>query len=104
MSVEKERHALATSRVQGALVGLVVVALFAVFWFFVALGIDRGAEVQAHPDPLRDWSTGRVIAELGDYTQLFDCAQIGATGMSGYVWVKTDRLGAPTRVLLICKP
>lgn len=104
MQADTERHALALSRMQGARVFLALVVVAGVFGAIVFAGIDRSTAASARPDPLRDWSTSRVFAELGDYTQIFDCAQIGAQGMSGFVWVKTNALGQPTRILLICRP
>lgn len=97
------RHEM-SHRVEGALVGLAVVAVAAVFFLVLLPG---GSKIANAPraDPLRGWSTQRIMAELGDYDQKIDCAEFGLQGLKGYVWVKVDALtGQPTRFLFLCRP
>lgn len=93
-----------SAAIRGAIAGLGVVALLAMFALLVALGVNKVEKVQARPDLLRDWSTARVMDELGDYDQRVDCANFGLDGFTGYVYVKTDALGMPKRLLILCKP
>lgn len=69
------------------------------FFFVLKVGGDayrHHAEIQPK---LADWSNSRIVAELGDYTQKIDCADLGASGLTGYVWVDQ----AHRRIIFICK-
>jgi hypothetical protein len=93
------RHPL-QSRFDGALVGFAVVALAAVFFLVLLPGLAHVHKtVASRPVLLRSWPTSRVMGELGEYTQKIDCASIGATGLTGYLWVDQ----AHRRIVLICK-
>lgn len=93
-----------STTIRGALVGLGVVAIAAVFALGLLPGMARVAEAKQAPR-LNSWSTARIMDELGDYDQRVDCAEFGLQGLTGYVWVKVDTLtGQPTRFLFLCKP
>lgn len=103
LSLNDERLAKTRPRIEGALVGLAVVALAAVF-FLVLLPTASKVANAPRPDPLSGWSTQRLMEGLGEYDQRIDCADLGLQGLTGYVWVKLDRLtGRPTRFLFLCK-
>lgn len=94
------RHA-ATPRVQGALVGLAVVALAALFFFVLAPLLPKTVDAaEARNDLLRAWASERVKAELGEYDERVpDCGGM-AQGLTGYVWVDEGH----ARILILCEP
>jgi len=93
------RH-VGSHRIDGALVGFGVVALAAVFFLVLLPGVAHvQRDIATRPEPLRSWSTARMIAELGEYTQKMDCADMGAPGLTGYVWVDQPH----RRIVFVCK-
>lgn len=105
VDMNREKLDRALPIIRGLLAGLAVVAIAAVFAIGFLPGMAGVVASQKAPDPIGEWSTAKIMGELGDYDQLFDCAQVGLPPeLSGYVWVKTDLAGQPTRFLFICKP
>lgn len=102
MALNREKLDKARPRIEGLLCGLGIVALAAVFFLVLLPGAARVASNRA-PEPLRGWSNARIMAELGEYDSKIDCAQLGLQGLDGYVWVKLNLAGQPTRFLFICK-
>lgn len=93
------------SLVRVALVGLAPVLCAAIVGFIAFAGVNKIEEAKAKPNLLRSWSNARIHEEMGEYDQRLDCAQIGAPGLTGYVWVKVNALtGQPTSVLFLCEP
>lgn len=88
----------ASHRVDAVLCGVIIAAIGAVFWLVFLGLVPRAAEVKDRPVPLRDWSTGRIMAELGEWDQRLDCAQLGAPGLTAYVFVRQGDL------IFVCKP
>lgn len=89
----------ASHRVDGALVGLAVVALAGVFFFVVKVGGEAYRDHRAKPPPLHSWSNERVVNELGEHDQRVpDCAGM-SPGLTGYVWVDEG----DQRIVIICK-
>lgn len=92
----------ASPRIQGALVGLAVVATAAVFFFILAPLFPK----VAHSAVTRPMTAAEIKAELGEYDQKIDCSSLGAPeGWRGYAWIAVDTLtGQPTGVWFRCEP
>ena len=84
---------------KGFYAALALFAAGALFFFVLHVGgkaYRHHLEIQPQ---LADWSTGRIIRELGEYTQKIDCGQIGVSGLTGYVYVDQ----AHRRIIFVCK-
>ena len=70
-----DRH---TARFQGLFAGVVSFAVLAFLWVFLVVALPGAAHgMQAKHNKLHNWSNARIRGELGEATQVTDCASLG---------------------------
>jgi hypothetical protein len=95
----------ASHRVDGAIVGLSVVAVAAVFALIVFTGLPRASKAVHKQQTLNDLSAEQLMVLLGEYdVKVPDCAGL-VQGMTGYAYPKVNPVtGGLDRVVIVCKP
>lgn len=98
MSAEDKRT-FATTRIQGSMAALFVIAVAAVFFLIVLPGASHVAHSGALQKPL---TPAEIMARLGDYDQRIpDCAGL-VPGLTGYAYARPKVTGG-LEVVIVCK-